>query len=399
MKLEFNYAYLLEVLTGVSPVLKNTNIDVSDKNIIFSYKDEVLSVYAFSTIITFRNELDKTLVNIYSDDDFLFQLPFVKLLDYLNTFNKVDSRPTLVGIEFLNEYEYKVTVTEEVENHLGEVEISAVDVAFNTRSVNARVLNNLEMLRSVDSNEVMFDSLTDIEKQRWVAMIDDLLPYVPERLGKGSVLSFKDGNVEVNLQYMFVNFKNVVKAQFETGALTHPALQVIRDVMRSEETVTYYIDAPQSVIVLSYGNSTVGIRYEARPIATRNHIEGMESLNSFVISRKYLISLIERLNVIGGADSVNFEIDVENEEVLCSTPTYSSKVGILDVVSTPVTGLANGLQGLKLSIQLNLLKETIFGSNSEYPDDMTFTIFGVKNYLIIKVSDSTEFWNIVFKTN
>jgi len=382
VKVKTSYNSLRTIFNELSVVFKSKNIQEVDKNIIFDLTGDKVVLYAFALGVSARREVDADVFEVVQDGLYSpehFQVPIVMVDNFLNVFSSGRGKPLDIEIEVAAEHELTVTLTEELEIN-GVKEINSAVAVFDTFPVKQKVLSNVEILNLVDNLEV--GAITDTQRKDIVAMVGNLLPYLPEKLDKGIALSFYGDYTLCNNASLIVKYNNKFKGVLENGGLNVHALNVIEGIMKLSDDITFVRDEGTRTLVFKTSKLLMSVVYNAEPR----------------VYNKDLFSLIEDNNYIV-VPRVDLITTNANDKVSTfSTDSYAQPIKLQDVNSIEVPGLVGGIGSLNMNVNLAYLQNAMLGKVSTFDDNIRFTVQPDVNRVdkyFFRADDKTQEWAII----
>lgn len=402
VKVKTSYSNLRTIFNELSVVFKSKNIQEVDKNIIFDLTGDKVVLYAFALGVSARREVDADVFEVVQDGLYSpehFQVPIVMVDNFLNVFSSGRGKPLDIEIEVAAEHELTVTLTEELEIN-GVKEINSAVAVFDTFPVKQKVLSNVEILNLVDNLEV--DAITDTQRKDIVAMVGNLLPYLPEKLDKGIALSFYDDYTLCNNASLIVKYNNKFKGVLENGGLNVHALNVIEGIMKLSDDITFVRDEGTRTLVFKTSKLLMSVVYNAEPrVYNKDLFSLIEDNNYIVVPRVDLTEVITRMSVFekNPADGkVVITTNVGDKVSTFSTDSYAQPIKLQDVNSVEVPGLTGGIGSLNMNVNLAYLQNAMLGKVSTFDDNIRFTVQPDVNRVdkyFFRADDKTGEWAII----
>lgn len=402
VKVKTSYSNLRTIFNELSVVFKSKNIQEVDKNIIFDLTGDKVVLYAFALGISARREVDADVFEVVQDGLYSpehFQVPIVMVDNFLNVFSSGRGKPLDIEIEVAAEHELTVTLTEELEIN-GVKEINSAVAVFDTFPVKQKVLSNVEILNLVDNLEV--GAITDTQRKDIVAMVGNLLPYLPEKLDKGIALSFYGDYTLCNNASLIVKYNNKFKGVLENGGLNVHALNVIEGIMKLSDDITFVRDEGTRTLVFKTSKLLMSVVYNAEPrVYNKDLFSLIEDNNYIVVPRVDLTEIITRMSVFekNPADGkVVITTNVGDKVSTFSTDSYVQPIKLQDVNSIEVPGLVGGIGSLNMNVNLAYLQNAMLGKVSTFDDNIRFTVQPDVNRVdkyFFRADDKTGEWAII----
>lgn len=402
VKVKTSYSNLRTIFNELSVVFKSKNIQEVDKNIIFDLTGDKVVLYAFALGVSARREVDADVFEVVQDGLYSpehFQVPIVMVDNFLNVFSSGRGKPLDIEIEVAAEHELTVTLTEELEIN-GVKEINSAVAVFDTFPVKQKVLSNVEILNLVDNLEV--GAITDTQRKDIVAMVGNLLPYLPEKLDKGIALSFYGDYTLCNNASLIVKYNNKFKGVLENGGLNVHALNVIEGIMKLSDDITFVRDEGTRTLVFKTSKLLMSVVYNAEPrVYNKDLFSLIEGNNYIVVPRVDLTEVITRMSVFekNPADGKVVITTNANDKVSTfSTDSYAQPIKLQDVNSVEVPGLAGGIGSLNMNVNLAYLQNAMLGKVSTFDDNIRFTVQPDVNRVdkyFFRADDKTKEWAII----
>lgn len=402
VKVKTSYNNLRTIFNELSVVFKSKNIQEVDKNIIFDLTGDKVVLYAFALGVSARREVDADVFEVVQDGLYSpehFQVPIVMVDNFLNVFSSGRGKPLDIEIEVAAEHELTVTLTEELEIN-GVKEINSAVAVFDTFPVKQKVLSNVEILNLVDNLEV--GAITDNQRKDIVAMVGNLLPYLPEKLDKGIALSFYGDYTLCNNASLIVKYNNKFKGVLENGALNVHALNVIEGIMKLSDDITFVRDEGTRTLVFKTSKLLMSVVYNAEPrVYNKDLFSLIEDNNYIVVPRVDLTEVITRMSVFekNPADGKVVITTNANDRVSTfSTDSYAQPIKLQDVNSVEVPGLTGGIGSLNMNVNLAYLQNAMLGKVSTFDDNIRFTVQPDVNRVdkyFFRADDKTKEWAII----
>lgn len=402
VKVKTSYNNLRTIFNELSVVFKSKNIQEVDKNIIFDLTGDKVVLYAFALGVSARREVDADVFEVVQDGLYSpehFQVPIVMVDNFLNVFSSGRGKPLDIEIEVAVEHELTVTLTEELEIN-GVKEINSAVVVFDTFPVKQKVLSNVEILNLVDNLEV--GAITDNQRKDIVAMVGNLLPYLPEKLDKGIALSFYGDYTLCNNASLIVKYNNKFKGVLENGGLNVHALNVIEGIMKLSDDITFVRDEGTRTLVFKTSKLLMSVVYNAEPrVYNKDLFSLIEDNNYIVVPRVDLTEVITRMSVFkkNPADGkVVITTNVGDKVSTFSTDSYAQPIKLQDVNSVEVPGLTGGIGSLNMNVNLAYLQNAMLGKVSTFDDNIRFTVQPDVNRVdkyFFRADDKTGEWAII----
>lgn len=402
VKVKTSYSNLRTIFNELSVVFKSKNIQEVDKNIIFDLTGDKVVLYAFALGVSARREVDVDVFEVVQDGLYSpehFQVPIVMVDNFLNVFSSGRGKPLDIEIEVAAEHELTVTLTEELEIN-GVKEINSAVAVFDTFPVKQKVLSNVEILNLVDNLEV--GAITDTQRKDIVAMVGNLLPYLPEKLDKGIALSFYGDYTLCNNASLIVKYNNKFKGVLENGGLNVHALNVIEGIMKLSDDITFVRDEGTRTLVFKTSKLLMSVVYNAEPrVYNKDLFSLIEDNNYIVVPRVDLTEVITRMSVFekNPADGkVVITTNVGDKVSTFSTDSYAQPIKLQDVNSVEVPGLTGGIGSLNMNVNLAYLQNAMLGKVSIFDDNIRFTVQPDVNRVdkyFFRADDKTGEWAII----
>lgn len=402
VKVKTSYSNLRTIFNELSVVFKSKNIQELDKNIIFDLTGDKVVLYAFALGVSARREVDADVFEVVQDGLYSpehFQVPIVMVDNFLNVFSSGRGKPLDIEIEVSAEHELTVTLTEELEIN-GVKEINSAVAVFDTFPVKQKVLSNVEILNLVDNLEV--GAITDTQRKDIVAMVGNLLPYLPEKLDKGIALSFYGDYTLCNNASLIVKYNNKFKGVLENGGLNVHALNVIEGIMKLSDDITFVRDEGTRTLVFKTSKLLMSVVYNAEPrVYNKDLFSLIEDNNYIVVPRVDLTEVITRMSVFekNPADGkVVITTNVGDKVSTFSTDSYAQPIKLQDVNSVEVPGLTGGVGSLNMNVNLAYLQNAMLGKVSTFDDNIRFTVQPDVNRVdkyFFRADDKTKEWAII----
>lgn len=402
VKVKTSYSNLRTIFNELSVVFKSKNIQEVDKNIIFDLTGDKVVLYAFALGVSARREVDADVFEVVQDGLYSpehFQVPIVMVDNFLNVFSSGRGKPLDIEIEVAAEHELTVTLTEELEIN-GVKEINSAVAVFGTFPVKQKVLSNVEILNLVDNLEV--GAITDTQRKDIVAMVGNLLPYLPEKLDKGIALSFYGDYTLCNNASLIVKYNNKFKGVLENGGLNVHALNVIEGIMKLSDDITFVRDEGTRTLVFKTSKLLMSVVYNAEPrVYNKDLFSLIEDNNYIVVPRVDLTEVITRMSVFekNPADGKVVITTNANDKVSTfSTDSYAQPIKLQDVNSIEVPGLVGGIGSLNMNVNLAYLQNAMLGKVSTFDDNIRFTVQPDVNRVdkyFFRADDKTKEWAII----
>lgn len=402
VKVKTSYSNLRTIFNELSVVFKSKNIQEVDKNIIFDLTGDKVVLYAFALGVSARREVDADVFEVVQDGLYSpehFQVPIVMVDNFLNVFSSGRGKPLDIEIEVAAEHELTVTLTEELEIN-GVKEINSAVAVFDTFPVKQKVLSNVEILNLVDNLEV--DAITDTQRKDIVAMVGNLLPYLPEKLDKGIALSFYGDYTLCNNASLIVKYNNKFKGVLENGALNVHALNVIEGIMKLSDDITFVRDEGTRTLVFKTSKLLMSVVYNAEPrVYNKDLFSLIEDNNYIVVPRVDLTEVITRMSVFEKNPAVGKVVittNVGDKVSTFSTDSYAQPIKLQDVNSVEVPGLTGGIGSLNMNVNLAYLQNAMLGKVSTFDDNIRFTVQPDVNRVdkyFFRADDKTGEWAII----
>lgn len=402
VKVKTSYSNLRTIFNELSVVFKSKNIQEVDKNIIFDLTGDKVVLYAFALGVSARREVDADVFEVVQDGLYSpehFQVPIVMVDNFLNVFSSGRGKPLDIEIEVAAEHELTVTLTEELEIN-GVKEINSAVAVFDTFPVKQKVLSNVEILNLVDNLEV--GAITDTQRKDIVAMVGNLLPYLPEKLDKGIALSFYGDYTLCNNASLIVKYNNKFKGVLENGGLNVHALNVIEGIMKLSDDITFVRDEGTRTLVFKTSKLLMSVVYNAEPrVYNKDLFSLIEDNNYIVVPRVDLTEVITRMRVFekNPADGKVVITTNANDKVSTfSTDSYAQPIKLQDVNSIEVPGLVGGIGSLNMNVNLAYLQNAMLGKVSTFDDNIRFTVQPDVNRVdkyFFRADDKTGEWAII----
>ena len=402
VKVKTSYSNLRTIFNELSVVFKSKNIQEVDKNIIFDLTGDKVVLYAFALGVSARREVDADVFEVVQDGLYSpehFQVPIVMVDNFLNVFSSGRGKPLDIEIEVTAEHELTVTLTEELEIN-GVKEINSAVAVFDTFPVKQKVLSNVEILNLVDNLEV--GAITDTQRKDIVAMVGNLLPYLPEKLDKGIALSFYGDYTLCNNASLIVKYNNKFKGVLENGGLNVHALNVIEGIMKLSDDITFVRDEGTRTLVFKTSKLLMSVVYNAEPrVYNKDLFSLIEDNNYIVVPRVDLTEVITRMSVFekNPADGKVVITTNANDRVSTfSTDSYAQPIKLQDVNSVEVPGLTGGIGSLNMNVNLAYLQNAMLGKVSTFDDNIRFTVQPDVNRVdkyFFRADDKTKEWAII----
>jgi hypothetical protein len=402
VKVKTSYNNLRTIFNELSVVFKSKNIQEVDKNIIFDLTGDKVVLYAFALGVSARREVDADVFEVVQDDLYSpehFQVPIVMVDNFLNVFSSGRGKPLDIEIEVAAEHELTVTLTEELEIN-GVKEINSAVAVFDTFPVKQKVLSNVEILNLVDNLEV--GAITDNQRKDIVAMVGNLLPYLPEKLDKGIALSFYGDYTLCNNASLIVKYNNKFKDVLENGGLNVHALNVIEGIMKLSDDITFVRDEGTRTLVFKTSKLLMSVVYNAEPrVYNKDLFSLIEDNNYIVVPRVDLTEVITRMSVFekNPADGkVVITTNVGDKVSTFSTDSYAQPIKLQGVNSVEVPGLTGGIGSLNMNVNLAYLQNAMLGKVSTFDDNIRFTVQPDVNRAdkyFFRADDKTGEWAII----
>lgn len=402
VKVKTSYNNLRTIFNELSVVFKSKNIQEVDKNIIFDLTGDKVVLYAFALGVSARREVDADVFEVVQDGLYSpehFQVPIVMVDNFLNVFSSGRGKPLDIEIEVAAEHELTVTLTEELEIN-GVKEINSAVAVFDTFPVKQKVLSNVEILNLVDNLEV--GTITDNKRKDIVAMVGNLLPYLPEKLDKGIALSFYGDYTLCNNASLIVKYNNKFKGVLENGGLNVHALNVIEGIMKLSDDITFVRDEGTRTLVFKTSKLLMSVVYNAEPrVYNKDLFSLIEDNNYIVVPRVDLTEVITRMSVFEKnlADGkVVITTNVGAKVSTFSTDSYAQPIKLQDVNSVEVPGLTGGIGSLNMNVNLAYLQNAMLGKVSTFDDNIRFTVQPDVNRVdkyFFRADDKTGEWAII----
>lgn len=402
VKVKTSYSNLRTIFNELSVVFKSKNIQEVDKNIIFDLTGDKVVLYAFALGVSARREVDADVFGVVQDGLYSpehFQVPIVMVDNFLNVFSSGRGKPLDIEIEVAAEHELTVTLTEELEIN-GVKEINSAVAVFDTFPVKQKVLSNVEILNLVDNLEV--GAITDTQRKDIVAMVGNLLPYLPEKLDKGIALSFYGDYTLCNNASLIVKYNNKFKGVLENGGLNVHALNVIEGIMKLSDDITFVRDEGTRTLVFKTSKLLMSVVYNAEPrVYNKDLFSLIEDNNYIVVPRVDLTEVITRMSVFekNPADGKVVITTNANDKVSTfSTDSYAQPIKLQDVNSIEVPGLVGGIGSLNMNVNLAYLQNAMLGKVSTFDDNIRFTVQPDVNRVdkyFFRADDKTGEWAII----
>lgn len=402
VKVKTSYNNLRTIFNELSVVFKSKNIQEVDKNIIFDLTGDKVVLYAFALGVSARREVDADVFEVVQDGLYSpehFQVPIVMVDNFLNVFSSGRGKPLDIEIEVATEHELTVTLTEELEIN-GVKEINSAVAVFDTFPVKQKVLSNVEILNLVDNLEV--GAITDNQRKDIVAMVGNLLPYLPEKLDKGIALSFYGDYTLCNNASLIVKYNNKFKGVLENGGLNVHALNVIEGIMKLSDDITFVRDEGTRTLVFKTSKLLMSVVYNAEPrVYNKDLFSLIEDNNYIVVPRVDLTEVITRMSVFekNPADGkVVITTNVGDKVSTFSTDSYAQPIKLQDINSVEVPGLVGGIGSLNMNVNLAYLQNAMLGKVSTFDDNIRFTVQPDVNRVdkyFFRADDKTREWAII----
>lgn len=402
VKVKTSYNNLRTIFNELSVVFKSKNIQEVDKNIIFDLTGDKVVLYAFALGVSARREVDADVFEVVQDGLYSpehFQVPIVMVGNFLNVFSSGRGKPLDIEIEVAAEHELTVTLTEELEIN-GVKEINSAVAVFDTFPVKQKVLSNVEILNLVDNLEV--GAITDNQRKDIVAMVGNLLPYLPEKLDKGIALSFYGDYTLCNNASLIVKYNNKFKGVLENGGLNVHVLNVIEGIMKLSDDITFVRDEGTRTLVFKTSKLLMSVVYNAEPrVYNKDLFSLIEDNNYIVVPRVDLTEVITRMSVFekNPADGkVVITTNVGDKVSTFSTDSYAQPIKLQGVNSVEVHGLTGGIGSLNMNVNLAYLQNAMLGKVSTFDDNIRFTVQPDVNRVdkyFFKADDKTGEWAII----
>lgn len=402
VKVKTSYNNLRTIFNELSVVFKSKNIQEVDKNIIFDLTGDKVVLYAFALGVSARREVDADVFEVVQDGLYSpehFQVPIVMVDNFLNVFSSGRGKPLDIEIEVAAEHELTVTLTEELEIN-GVKEINSAVAVFDTFPVKQKVLSNVEILNLVDNLEV--GAITDNQRKDIVAMVGNLLPYLPEKLDKGIALSFYGDYTLCNNASLIVKYNNKFKGVLENGGLNVHALNVIEGIMKLSDDITFVRDEGTRTLVFKTSKLLMSVVYNAEPrVYNKDLFSLIEDNNYIVVPRVDLTEVITRMSVFekNPADGkVVITTNVGDKVSTFSIDSYAQPIKLQDVNSVEVPGLTGGIGSLNMNVNLAYLQNAMLGKVSTFDDNIRFTVQPDVNRVdkyFFRADDKTGEWAII----
>lgn len=402
VKVKTSYNNLRTIFNELSVVFKSKNIQEVDKNIIFDLTGDKVVLYAFALGVSARREVDADVFEVVQDGLYSpehFQVPIVMVDNFLNVFSSGRGKPLDIEIEVAAEHELTVTLTEELEIN-GVKEINSAVAVFDTFPVKQKVLSNVEILNLVDNLEV--GAITDNQRKDIVAMVGNLLPYLPEKLDKGIALSFYGDYTLCNNASLIVKYNNKFKGILENGGLNVHALNVIEGIMKLSDDITFVRDEGTRTLVFKTSKLLMSVVYNAEPrVYNKDLFSLIEDNNYIVVPRVDLTEVITRMSVFekNPADGkVVITTNVGDKVSTFSTDSYAQPIKLQDINSVEVPGLVGGIGSLNMNVNLAYLQYAMLGKVSTFDDNIRFTVQPDVNRVdkyFFRADDKTREWAII----
>lgn len=402
VKVKTSYNNLRTIFNELSVVFKSKNIQEVDKNIIFDLTGDKVVLYAFALGVSARREVDADVFEVVQDGLYSpehFQVPIVMVDNFLNVFSSGRGKPLDIEIEVAAEHELTVTLTEELEIN-GVKEINSAVAVFDTFPVKQKVLSNVEILNLVDNLEV--GAITDNQRKDIVAMVGNLLPYLPEKLDKGIALSFYGDYTLCNNASLIVKYNNKFKGILENGGLNVHALNVIEGIMKLSGDITFVRDEGTRTLVFKTSKLLMSVVYNAEPrVYNKDLFSLIEDNNYIVVPRVDLTEVITRMSVFekNPADGkVVITTNVGDKVSTFSTDSYAQPIKLQDINSVEVPGLVGGIGSLNMNVNLAYLQNAMLGKVSTFDDNIRFTVQPDVNRVdkyFFRADDKTREWAII----
>lgn len=402
VKVKTSYNNLRTIFNELSVVFKSKNIQEVDKNIIFDLTGDKVVLYAFALGVSARREVDADVFEVVQDGLYSpehFQVPIVMVDNFLNVFSSGRGKPLDIEIEVAAEHELTVTLTEELEIN-GVKEINSAVAVFDTFPVKQKVLSNVEILNLVDNLEV--GAITDNQRKDIVAMVGNLLPYLPEKLDKSIALSFYGDYTLCNNASLIVKYNNKFKGVLENGGLNVHALNVIEGIMKLSDDITFVRDEGTRTLVFKTSKLLMSVVYNAEPrVYNKDLFSLIEDNNYIVVPRVDLTEVITRMSVFekNPADGkVVITTNVGDKVSTFSTDSYAQPIKLQNVNSVEVPGLTGGIGSLNMNVNLAYLQNAMLGKVSTFDDNIRFTVQPDVNRVdkyFFRADDKTGEWAII----
>jgi hypothetical protein len=402
VKVKTSYSDLRTIFNELGVVFKSKNIQEVDKNIIFDLSGDEVVLYAFALGVSARRVVDKDVFEVIQDGLYNpehFQVPLVRLDNFLNVFSSGRGKPLDIEIEVAAEHELTVTLTEELEVG-GVKEVNSSVAVFDTFPVKQKILSNLDVLNLVDTLEV--GAVTDNQRKNIVAMVGNLLPYLPEKLDKDVALSFYGDYTLCNSASLIVRYTNKFAGLLDNGGLNVHALNVIEGIMKLGDDITFVRDEGTRTLVFKTSKLLMSVVYAVDPVVYKKDFFSMiEDNNYIVVSRADLGEVITRMSVFEKnlADGrVVISTDVDSKVSTFSTDSYAQPIKLVDLNTNPVGTLVNGIGGLNMNVNLAYLQNTMLGKVSTFDNNIRFTVQADEvrtDTYFFRADDSTGEWAII----
>lgn len=400
MKLTVNFNLISSNVRLLLSILKNKSVSEDAKKVIFKVTKDGLAMHSFSTTVIAQVKLgiDEFELDDFRGDGVLFQIPVSQLDNILSSFSTSFSTPIEITFQTINDYELHAHVAEEIEFD-GDVETKINTFVIKTTPVRKNVLNNLSVLRSADDLS-QFEYMDETTLAYAQILTTDLLPYVPDKVTKGAVVTFHEKNTSVFSNTYLINYVNNISSVIKTGGYGYHALSIMREMLSNNEDIRYFLDEELSSLVLNFGSTSVAVRYDNNPLKPENLLEKVDLTNFVQVPRAILESHINRIKLTSSnavTQQVSFEISEDLTELRVSTADYDSSVRITESKSAEVDSLDNGVSGFTFNLPLSGISNAFFGKGDGYSDDFRIHIAPLQGVVYVAFKDTTNAWAFLTK--